>query len=224
MGKRTGLLRLNVSRWEEKRRKNLLQRQVWVGISDADRWGWEIAGQCWGSERKCKGNGEINCSHYYTDAKELENLPGRTWAVQMPVTGKGDRQKKMRHKFVAIWHNLLLILQHVQPVPILSCINHSSIRITPIICSYPICLQSLSHMFLWPMCQKSEQLPIKVLLKSSERKPDCLTWCDTIATQSPLHDLTLKVLERVSQSTTSTSGPISVGDAGTQTCKYSSEQ
>lgn len=28
--------------------------------------------------------------------------------------------------------------------------------------------QSLSHMFPWPMCQKTEQLPIKVLLKSSE--------------------------------------------------------
>lgn len=77
--------------------------------------------------------------------------------------------------------------------------------------------QTLSHMFLRPMCQKPEQLPIKGLLKSSEWKPDCHAWCDTMATQSPHHDWTLKVLERVSQSTTSTCGPISAGDTGTQT-------
>lgn len=50
--------------------------------------------------------------------------------------------------------------------------------------------QSLSHMFPRPMCQKTEQLPIKVLLKFSECQTDCLTWCDTIATQespSSLH-------------------------------------
>lgn len=77
--------------------------------------------------------------------------------------------------------------------------------------------QSLSHMFPWPMCQKTEQLPIKVLLKSSECEPNCLTWCDTIATQSPHHCLTLKVLRRVSQSTASMCGPSNMGDAGMQT-------
>lgn len=142
----------------------------------------------------------------------------RTWAVQMQITQKGERWK-MRHKFVAVLHSLMIILQQVQPIPILLCIDHSSIRITPIICSYPICLHSLSHMFLWPMSQKSEKLPIKALLKSSEWMPDCHAWCDTMATQRPTppphHNWIVMVLERVTKH--KDCGPITVGDTGTQT-------
>lgn len=222
VGKRTGLPRLNVSRWEEKRRKNLPQRQIRAGISDTQiwagisgQWGWEIAGQCWASESKYKGNGVTKCSHHCTYAKEVEKSPKgtRTWLMQMQVTRKGEGWK-VSYYFTQFTAHLATgtTNPHIavcQPFFHQDNTNHLQLS--------NMFTQSLSHMFLWPMCQQSEQLPIKVLPKSSKWKPGCHAWCDTMATQSPHHDWTLRVLGRVSQSTTSTGGPIRVGDAGTQT-------
>lgn len=140
----------------------------------------------------------------------------------MHVTGKGERWKKIkRHKFGSTQHRWMQKSAHLATgttIPFISVYqpffhqdNTNHLQLSNMF------TQSLSHMFPWPMCQKTEQLPIKVLLKSSECEPNCLTRCDTIATQSPHHCLTLKVLRRVSQRSASTPGPSNVGDAGIQT-------
>lgn len=50
----------------------------------------------------------------------------------------------------------MLLLQQVEPIPILLCINHSSIRITPIICSYSICLLRVLAIWSYGLWAKNQ--------------------------------------------------------------------
>lgn len=114
---------------------------------------------------------------------------------------EGEKKKMRRHKFGSTLHRLIQKGAHFATgtfIPNISVHqpffpqdNTNHLKLSNMF------TQSLSHMFPWPMCQKTEQLPIKVLLKSSECEPNCLTWCDTIATLSPHHCLILEVLEGV---------------------------
>lgn len=141
----------------------------------------------------------------------------RTGAVEMHVTG-GEAEEDEQ---IQVWFYFTQINAHLATgttIPYIS-VNQPFFHQdnTHHLQLFNMFTQNLSHMFPWPMCQNPEQLPIKVLLKSSEWEPNCLTWCDTIATQSPHNCLTLKVFGRVSQSTASMCGLSYAGDAGIQT-------
>lgn len=146
----------------------------------------------------------------------------RNWTGEMTVNGKGRSRRK--------WKDVSLVLlsqinaencsfcNRYNHFPIFLCIIFSSIRITPIIWNYPICLHRTLAVCSHGLCaKKTEQLPTKVLMKSSESEPNCFTWCDTIATQSPHHYFTAEVFRRASESTAHICGTSNFWDVGKQT-------
>lgn len=173
----------------------------------------------WEEMQKKWGNKIVTALHLGTRARKSPRAQGSRGNA---CNWKRGRKKKMRrHKFGSTLHRLMQKSAHFATgtfIPNISVHqpffpqdNTNHLKLSNMF------TQSLSHMFPWPMCQKTEQLPIKVLLKSSECEPNYLTWCDTIATLSPHHCLILEVLEGGWQSTAHMSDPSNVGDAGIQT-------